>query len=252
MLGTLLDAREDSVIAFVSGVASLLLGGARERARENARIGAGRLVADGFCLAAVLWSVVQELQYLTEHYELVPLWSVILLAGVPVFALLGRDRLAGLCGMTVAGYVLARNYDMTPSGLEPVLLGHPGLVFFLDRWLGPLVCFTIMVLKPRTRAHDPRRLIWLTPAAVLLFAPATPVVLASVALVLYLLFPLAGIVLLPIDPRLAIASAVFWADTVAASTLGHIRLGLITIPVVLLAVLVTIGRGKAISRRSLA
>lgn len=246
MLGTLLDAGEDSTIAFVRGSRSLLVGGALERARANAQIGAGRLVADGFCLAAVLWSVLQELGYLTAHFELVPIWAVVVMAGVPVFALLGHDRLAGLCGIAVAGFVLTRDYGVPLAGPEPVLLGHPGLVFFLDKWLGPLVCFVIMVLKPRIRTHDPRRLIWLTPMLVLLAAPPL-VVLIPVTMGLYFVLPLAGIILLPIDPRIGIASAVFWADTAAASTLGHTRLGLITLPIVLLTALITIGRGRAVS-----
>ncbi len=62
--------------------------------------------------------------------------------------------------------------------------------------------------------------------------------------------PLAGILLFPVDPRPAIASAVLWADLGAAHTLGHTRLGLITLPVVVLAVLITIGREKALARQT--
>jgi hypothetical protein len=62
--------------------------------------------------------------------------------------------------------------------------------------------------------------------------------------------PLAGIILLPVDPRLAIASALLWADIGVTFTLGHTRLGLITLPVVMVVVLITIGRGKVLARQT--
>lgn len=248
MLGTLLDAGEDSTGAFIRGVASLLIGGLRERARENAQVGAGRLVADAFCQAAVFWSLLELLSDFS-HYPQTPIWSLVLLAGVPVFALLGRDRLAGLCGVIAAVFVLTRGYGTPLSGSEPVQLGHPDFVFFVDRWVGPLVCFTIMVLRPRVRAHHRRRLIWLIPVSVVVIMAATPALISATLLFLIGL-PLVGIILLPIDPRLAIASAVLWADIAAASTLGHTRLGLITLAAVMLAVLITFGRGKVLTRQT--
>lgn len=51
--------------------------------------------------------------------------------------------------------------------------------------------------------------------------------------------------MLAVDPRLAIASAVLWADIAAASTLGHTRLGLLTLPLVLLAMLLPVARQGA-------
>jgi hypothetical protein len=248
MLGTLLDASEDSTSAFIRGVGSLLIGGLRERARENAQVGAGRLVADGFCLAAVIWSAIElvsdeTLERMNAHISLV-IWILALLAGVLLFASLGRDRLAGVCGLAVVAYIFIREYGMTLSGPAPVLLGHPGLVFFVDRWLGPLVCFMVMVLRPRVRSQDPRKLLWLLPVALLMLSPVIRVELVAVELLIYFGLPAAGLILLPVDPRLAIASAVFWTDIAAASTLGHTRLGLITLPIVMLAVLITVGRGK--------
>jgi hypothetical protein len=105
-------------------------------------------------------------------------------------------------------------------------------------------------LPPRVRVHDPRRLLLLVPVATLVLVPATTAVLILVAIAFLLGLPLAGILLFPVDPRPAIASAVLWADLGAAHTLGHTRLGLITLPVVVLAVLITIGREKALARQT--
>jgi hypothetical protein len=261
MLGTLLDAGDDSTGAFVRGFASLVVGGLRERVRENARIGAGRLIADAFCLAGVLWSLMSFLSWRPTPLGYAQFWSlatVVLLAAVLVFALMGRDRLGGLCGVVLAGHIGVRAF------------GHPGpqffeIEFFLDYWLGPLVCFTVMVLRPRIRPRDPRKLLRLIPGAMVAaffliphlggVARATPesslFVIPGLALELGLLLgmPILGIFLLPIDPRVAITSAVFWADLAVSRTLGHERLGLVTLPAVLLAVLLTVARQDVVVRR---
>jgi hypothetical protein len=257
MLGTLLDAADDSRLALVRGAGSLLIGGGLERARENARVGTRRLVADAFCLAAVLWSLI-ELQRMTAPYFEAPLWTMVVLAGVPVLAALGRDRLAGLCGIAVVAHALIVAYGVPASvgGPGPVLIGHPGLVFFLGQWLGAAVCFLVMVLRPRRRTVSPRQLLGLALFGALLAAHASSaataigilIVLAVVGIQIGL--PVIGILALPIDPRLAIASAVLWADVAAASTLGHTRLGLLTVPLVLLATLITAARNKTLARRA--
>lgn len=245
MLGTLLDAGEDSTAAFVKGCGSLLIGGLAERARSSVQVGTRRLVEDGFCLAAVLWSVywlTSQAYWQTIEF---PTWTLALAAAVPVFALWGRDRLAGLCGMALASYFLLRGYDVGHLPGQLVAIGHPSQVFLLDRWLGPLVCFAAMVLKPRIRDNSTRRMAWLIPVAVIgvLWPPA-------VALLVLIGAPLLGIVLLPIDPRLAIASALVWIDVAAASTLGHVRLGLVTFPVLLLTILIADTRVRAVRRKT--
>lgn len=143
MLGTLLDAGDDSRRAFARGIRSLLVGGALERARDNARVGNRRLVADAFCLAGVLSSLL-ELRQMTELPFGPPVWTIVVLAGVPAFAVLGRDRMAGLCGLavTVNALIVGFGVPAAQAGQGPLLLGHPGLVSFIDRWLGPAVCFT--------------------------------------------------------------------------------------------------------------
>jgi hypothetical protein len=260
MLGTLLDAGEDSTSAFIRGCASLVVGGLRERIRENARIGAGRLIADAFCLAGVLWSLMRFLSWHPVPRGYAQFWSLatlVLLAAVLVFAALGRDRLGGLCGFVLGAHIAVQ------------AVGQPGpqfsgVQFFLDYWLGPLMCFTVMVLRPRIRSRDPRKLLWLIPGAMVtafFLIPhlggvrTTPesslFLIPELALGLGLLLgmPILGIILLPIDPRFVITSAVFWADLAVSRTLGHERLGLVTLPAVLLAVLLTVARQGVVVRR---
>lgn len=251
MLGTLLDAGDDSTGAFIRGCASLVIGGLRERARENVRIGAGRLIADAFCLAAVLCSLTKVLSWhpVPPGYgEASSLSALVLLAGVLVFALVGRDRLGGMCGVAAAAITL-----INASTVEHAVPSQ----YFVDSWLVPLVCFAVMAFKPRIRSHNPRKLLWLIPGTVVFAAFLIPHIagpgvtgddllfripqLVAGVLVLFGL-PLIGIFMLPIDPRLAIASAVFWAIISAPLALGS---GLVTLPAVLLAVLLTVARQRA-------
>ena len=76
----------------------------------------------------------------------------------------------------------------------------------------PLVCFTVLLLAPRRRAPDPRRLVWLlVPSGLLtLFGPGigtSPILMGSVMLGALLVVAFAA-AMLPTDPRLAIAGAV--------------------------------------------
>jgi hypothetical protein len=253
MLGTLLDAGEDSTGAFISGCASLVVGGLRERARENARIGARRLIADGFCQGAVLMGFYTLLAGIQERETPVPhgyihgwlVWKLVVVAAVLVFALLGRDRLAGLCGVGFAGYMLIHAYGLPASDAPGALV--------LYRWGIALVCFAVMVLKPRIRAYGQRKLLWLIAGATVAVVSLMPQLAVAVAFVLLLGLPLLGMFLLPVDPRLAIASALLWADLFASATRGfhgHVRIGLVTIPVLLLTMLIVIARGKALAGRT--
>jgi hypothetical protein len=102
-----------------------------------------------------------------------------------------------------------------------------------------------MVAVPRTRARNARRLLWLIPVAVLLLAPRAPA-----ALLILIALPILGILHLPVDPRLAIASALLWTDTVAMATLGGERVGLVTLPVLLLTVFIAVARQRSLVRQT--
>jgi hypothetical protein len=244
MLGTLLDAREDSGRAFVRGLVSLLIRGLRARARVNAQVGAPRLIADGFCLAGVL----RALAMLTDEYHgfggAWPAWTLVVLFGVPVFAVLGRDRLGGLCGLIVAGYFLTHLMALIDPPHDLQLIGHPDILpWSVDRWAGPCVCFVVMLLKPRKRPRDARRAALLIPIVVLFLMPEL-----ATGVILLIALPVVGIIMLPVDPRLAIASAVLWAGLFASATANHVRLGLVTLPIVLLAMLLAVAQVRRASR----
>ena len=241
MLGTLLDAREDSEWAFIRGCTSLVVGGLRERARANARAGSVRLLADGFIQAALLWSLWHLLRWrlpFEGHSVTWPILTSVLLVGVVVFWALGRDRIAGICGLVIAGHEALQPGSMTGS------IGVPHAAS-LVQWTMVLGCFAAMALKPRVLARDPRRLIWPIAAAALTFV-------SPIALVLTLLIgvPVLGIIQLPVNPRLAIAGAAFWTSLAVTSRLGQTNLGLVTIPVLLLAILLAVAQREIVARRA--
>ena len=166
MLGTLLDAGANSATAFVRESASLALAGVRARARASAQLPAARLLADAFRLAAVIWIAVSlaGISALAFAYPAglggLELW-LLLLWPVLTFSLLGYDRMAGLCG-----------FAWVASVQLPIALGpYPAL---LAGSLVPLLGFIVMIISPRCRPSDARRLAWLLPtiAVSLIMQPA--------------------------------------------------------------------------------
>jgi hypothetical protein len=133
--------------------------------------------------------------------------SIALLVAALALALVGHDRLAGAGALVWTALRLPALWDH-----------HPGLVSLAPEVV-PIACFCVLVLAPRRRSPDLRRLGWLVVplTLVLTLAPPnderSPLLVAYVALgaVLVTAFALAA---LPTDPRLAIAGAV------AVSNLG--------------------------------
>ena len=197
MLATLHDVSAGSRRGFAREIADLVRLGLRRRATSTASVGARRLIADGLCLAAV---------WLMNDPLLAPAPLALLVAALAL-ALISRDRLAGAAALAWTALRMPSLWDH-----------HPGIVNLAPELL-PILCFCVMVLAPRRRATDLRRLGWLiVPATlVLTLAPPngerSPLLLAYVLLgaVLVTAFALA---MLPTDPRLAIAGAV------SLSTLG--------------------------------
>jgi hypothetical protein len=206
LVGTLLDVTGTSRSRFVVELGSLVRSGLHERAAQNARAGAPRLVADGICLAAV-WiltlvlsgEVGNRIRVFDPYGPWHPLapWVLTLLGAALALALIGYDRLAGATALL---FVAGITVDSTWSELAD---GHRDLM------LGPVVCFATLVLAPRRRTVDPRRLAWLALTAGLALAASRFGDPTGVILILGLLFlvPLA-LATLPADPRLAIACAV--------------------------------------------
>jgi hypothetical protein len=206
MLSTLHDASVESRRRFAREIVDLVRVGLRARATQTARVGAGRLAADGLCLAAT-WLMTLYLSTLLAqrargYDDALLSWpSIALLGGVLAVALIGYDRLAGAGALAWTVLRLPALWDH-----------HPGLVNLVPEVL-PILCFTVLLLAPRQRAPDPRRLAWLLVPAILVatLGPSdgdqSPLLLAYVALatILLVLFALA---MLPTDPRLALAGAV--------------------------------------------
>jgi len=147
------------------------------------------------------------------HDPLLGAAPLALLVAALAVALIGYDRVAGAAALAWTVLRLPSLWDH-----------HPGMVNLAAEVL-PIVCFYVMVLAPRRRTTDLRRLGWLiVPATlVLTLAPPngerSPLLLAYVALGAILVTAFA-VAMLPTDPRLAIAGAVS-LSTVGLSVVLH-------------------------------
>jgi hypothetical protein len=220
MLGTLLDASASSRTRFVREIVDLVRRGLRTRATQTASAGARRLVADGLCLAAT-WVMTLDLSTLLSqrargmHDSLLAPASIALLAAILAIALIGYDRLAGAGALA-----------WTASRIPALWDHHPGIINLIPEIL-PLICFCAMVLAPRHRSPDLRRLAWLLVPATLVLTlgppsdEQSPLLLAYVALaaISVAVFALA---ILPTDPRVAIAGAVSVSNLgLAVAAINH-------------------------------
>ncbi len=219
VLGTLLDASEHSAARFGRETGSLLLAGLRDRAALTASVGSRRLIADAFPQAIailILWllrnGLLAEIESVTANGRSVA--ALIVLGILLVCAVVGYDRIAG-----VAGFVLT---------VGIVLLADPHAQLWtrsvtLASTLVPIVCFAVMGLAPRVRPPDPRRLLWLVPAAAL--AAIVPNTFSG-SIAFLAVISLVALVRLPTDPRLALACGLAWAtlgltDITLALSLEH-------------------------------
>jgi hypothetical protein len=205
MLATLLDSSAASGRRFAREILDLVRLGLRARGAETASAGVGRVIGDGVCLAGA-WFMTLELSILLSqkargmHDPLLSSTSIVLLAAVLAITLIGYDRLAG------AGALV-----WTALRFPLLLDAHAGIAGVVPEVL-PIACFTVMLLAPRRRAPDPRRLAWLLVPATLVatLGPAdseqSPLLLAAVALAAVAVIVVAA-AMLPTDPRLAIAGA---------------------------------------------
>ena len=164
MVGTLLDTSASSRVRFAREIVDLVRAGLRARALVTAQVGAGRVVADGVCLAAV-WMLTLFLSSdlgLRIHGgepgypdEPIALWSLALLGSALALALVGYDRIAGAMALcfTASLVVHTDGAGLTNGSRGPLLVAT--------------LCFCLLVLAPRRRRPDPRRLAWLALPGVL-------------------------------------------------------------------------------------
>ncbi len=121
-------------------------------------------------------------------------------------ALIGRDRLAGACGLTWLALVL---YSLPHASSRIAMLELTALLL-------PCVCYVVMVTAPRTRPRELRRAVCITAvaAAAALWAFAlghgTLTHAGDVERAALAALSLLGLLRWPSNPVLAIASAILW------------------------------------------
>jgi hypothetical protein len=197
MLGMLLDAGEQSCRAFVRESWSLVLGGLGERRAIARRAGNCRLIADSCCQAVLIWLTLLMISAVNIEIIAGPRQRLLIqevgLAAILALALIGFERIAAVTG-------LAAIAAFGPVG------PHTQLVM-LAKVLVPIACLLVMVLAPRQRPRDARRLVWLMPVAVLAaLGPGGHVGLPEALAVM----SIGGLLRLPSDPRFAIACSLVW------------------------------------------
>lgn len=238
MVGTLLDSSAGSRVRLARELADLLRIGMRLRAGQTARMGPQRLLADGFCRGAILLMTLDLSTLLSQRLDGVedPLlsWtSICVLGAILAVALVGAERLAGIAALawTAARLPELAAHNHTFNGLAPTVI--------------PLICFSVLVVSPRRRRLDLRRIAWLLAPAVLVAAYAPRggsgpvVVLVSLAAIL---FVLVAVLKIPADPRLAIACAL------PAAYVGLMVAGAPAVPAALLCLSAPLVMGVAIIR----
>lgn len=197
MLATLLDSSEGSTRAFIGELFDLLRAGLRSRSRATADARLRRLVADGLCLAGVVWMAIRVCTLVGFQSQR---WEFWLLAVALSLALIGHDRIAGIVALAWIALVTASQVP-TLGATEPPLA--------IARYLGPAAFLSVMVLAPRRRTHDLRSLLWLAPVAAVAYASSLD---RGALLIAFIAISLAGLASLPTDPRLAIAAASVWTS----------------------------------------
>jgi hypothetical protein len=201
ILATLLDCSEASTGRFVRELIDLLRFGLRARAAQTAAVGWRRLIADGLCLAAMVFlaqDLATALRSRGVPHALYSPTSIALLVVLLATALIGRDRLAG------AGALL-----LTALRLPGLLADHLGLGAYAGMIL-PAFCLLAMVLAPRARPLD--GLGWLAALIerrwrVVVAVAIAPALIADPSLLVVGVVLLALAMLLT-DPRMAIVLAV--------------------------------------------
>jgi hypothetical protein len=184
----------------------LVRAGLDVRATRGASLGPFRLLADGLCLAAA-WFLTLELATLLGqhvrgmHDPLLAPWAIALPAVALALVLVGFDRAGGLLALV---WTAARMPAVLRDGAAPL---HAAIATLL-----PALCLVVLVLAPRRRPRDLRRLAWLAIPLTLALIFGPPNDQHNGVLVLCVVFAVLGvfaaaIVALPADPRLAVAGA---------------------------------------------
>ena len=208
ILGTLLDAADASLAAFVRQLASLIVGGLVVRSRRALAEPPGTLAASAAC-----WAAIVTIARIPGHgidvldgraFHIAPAVVrddyVLPLVVLAAFTLGGR-RLTGLLGLAwVALAVREWSYGLLTSE-------------FIVMLAFPAVGFVLLTIRPRTAPKGwQARSLWLLPAVawVLINLPGPgfwlqPVLIPVPAVV--------ALVLLPVAPAFAVGTALAWSAT---------------------------------------
>jgi hypothetical protein len=233
MMDTLLDLSMGSWWRVLAESLGLVRSGLRARASITAGSGSRRLVATGCAQAATVWGLVLLTAYLqldrmildsrgvalregalfmtqSLHGEVALFLPQALIAVSVAAALIGYDRIAALFGFAWLGVLLHR--DLLPTNWLP--WDRPAHLIALA--LVPAACYVVMLLMPRARGHDARRLLWLAAALLIGLAPSPDftnpghgVTLGGLGLggMVLLMLLVAGLFLLPAASSLTLAFA---------------------------------------------
>ncbi len=251
MFGTALDAGDVSVSRLAREIVDLAWSGSKARIFQTGQIAAPRLVADGLCIAGVWMLTIilagdlgDRVRGLRPGDPEHPSWLVLSLVVVALgSALVGRERLAGVTALLFSALVV------------PGTAGND----FGDRWrlamLVPTACFVALVVVPRHRRRHYRRLTWLLPVlAIALTSSLSGDSTAAILIVAFATLVPVSLLLLPVDPRPAVACAVcsgFFGVAMAQDQGGPGPLGLVFLLAAPAIILTVVLRGRYLQTRTI-
>ena len=246
MLATAVESSARSRARAAVELAALARAGLQARARPAGDPHSARLLADALCLAAVIWMAGLLLVWLTDLLEgYGDLAGPLLLLCVAVAAaLVGWDRLAGVLGLVWVASADPWNwFGLRDHEGGTLVTSWIAGVIVQDAVL--LVGLAAMLIAPRVRPLDPRRLGWLV---VLGAAAALDAVDASAPDVPLAVVVVAAIVSVAFAGRIALSVALLWTGHFALEPLvtgvfyGYADSPLWPAPLMLVAVLALLVR----------
>jgi hypothetical protein len=218
MLDTALDVTRESPRRLLRESLALARSGLRARAGVTAEAGTRRLTANVCAQGATVWGLVLLIAWLHLDKQIydnagsVPQQTLyiayqVLLALAIAAALIGYDRISAVFGL--AWIVVLLDATLT---LSHWLGGgsHEWVAHWISFVAVPLACYLVMLLRPRARRRDARRLLWL--AVAVLIGLAFPVYVGvgyglGLSGMVLLVLALAGLFLLPAGSSLPLAFA---------------------------------------------
>jgi hypothetical protein len=232
MLSTALEIGCESSLSFARELASVVLGGLKERARLTARTGTRRIVTDACTSALILllglsaWGLARRAIGPDSGDE--PGLQVVIW-GLLALLLIGYTRAAGVIGASVISaivtFVIVGKQGNLAEQLSPLAV------------IGvPLLCCVLLASDTRARPRRYGRALWLVAIFVLgIVLPPEPIRefghgAGSLPLDyeqrILLVVSLIGLLRLPYDPRLALACGLIWTSFAASNAYAALFNGL--------------------------